>query len=214
MLRGFHIRPYRNSDGGSGGGAEAEPQGEADKPTRVELSPEQQELFNRKFAQAKRAEQASARQALLAELGVSDPEEVKRILAEKKEREEGEKSEVEKLAARLAETEKKRDAALAQAQRAILLSNIQAHATTLNFHDPKDAALHLDLSTFQVDLESAAVEGVEDALKALAKSKPYLVKTATQTAPDINAGARGNGKTPIATDEDRKRAEERYRLTF
>lgn len=52
------------------------------------------------------------------------------------------------------------------------------------------------------------------AAKAWADFLPALAPKAAQQAPDINAGARGNGTAPTITDEERRAAQRRYGATF
>lgn len=67
------------------------------------------------------------------------------------------------------------------------------------------------------DLETSDrgdIVGLNDAIKALQKAKPYLFHQAsTAGPPDINAGARGKIASGI-TEDERKKAADRYRHTF
>lgn len=111
--------------------------------------------------------------------------------------------EAEKLKKQLADTEEK-------SRKRIIKAAVMLEASKLGFHDPADAFALADLSDIEFDEEKDDVSGVEDALKELAKKKPHLIKTAesnsekpSQKKPDINAGAKGNGKSgELAIDED------------
>lgn len=81
----------------------------------------------------------------------------------------------------------------------------------------------LDIQTKEKDGKPVVVvvkDGTETPLADYATSAwadflPALKQApATQGAPDINAGARGNGNTPLITEEDRRRVEAHYRHTF
>lgn len=52
------------------------------------------------------------------------------------------------------------------------------------------------------------------ATSAWADFLPALKQQPAAGAPDINAGARGNGNTPLITDDERRRADAHYRHTF
>ena len=99
-------------------------------------------------------------------------------------------------------------AIVAQANQRLINSALIAEATALNFHKPEDAPRFVDMAGLSVD-ESGNVTGAKDAIKALAKERAYLVKTAT--APDINGGSRTASKQTEAAArvEDVKR---RFRL--
>ncbi len=123
-------------------------------------------------------------------------------------RKEAELSETEKAAKRIAEAEK-RAADMEKLYRdGLTLSAVTLAATRMNFYDPEDAYRLADLAGVTIN-DNGAVDGVDAALKALAKAKPHLVKQ-TQAA-DLNAQAGGRQVAP-AIDElvQRKRASGDY----
>lgn len=94
----------------------------------------------------------------------------------------------------------------------VLRTEIVAEATRQGFNDPDDAYGLLDLSKLAV--KDGKVDGVEDALKALAKAKSYLLQARGSLGPthpgrsardtgetDVQRRARlfGPGETPIGT---------------
>ena len=96
-------------------------------------------------------------------------------------------------------------AIVAQANQRLINSALIAEATALSFHKPEDAPRFVDMAGLSVD-DSGNVTGAKDAIKALAKERVYLVKTAT--APDINGGSNNSDKKP---DPGQKLAELRQR---
>ena len=92
-------------------------------------------------------------------------------------------TELEKVQAALKASEDAREAIGRDARKALISHAVHLEAVTANFHKPEDAMAFLDVAGFDVD-DEGKVEGVADALKALAKERPYLVKPATTADPD------------------------------
>lgn len=116
----------------------------------------------------------------------------------------------EQLRAQLAQVE-------AELRRAKLKDAVQEAAQKLQVGFA-DGALNdaLALGVFaDVDVNDRGdVIGVNEAIKALQKSRPYLFRSAAASgAPNINAGARSASPTGL-NDEERKQARDRYRQTF
>jgi len=88
-----------------------------------------------------------------------------------------------------------------QLQERIIRQTVRSEAATMGFIDPDDAYLMADLSGVSIDEDTDEVDGVEKALKALAKAKPHLVKA--EGAPDgqlgtpPRGGKRGRTKTEV-----------------
>ena len=74
-----------------------------------------------------------------------------------------------------AEVQQQIDTALAAANDRLIGAEIRAQATVLGFLDADDALQLLDRSGVKVD-DKGNVTGVKEALEALAKAKPHLVK--------------------------------------
>jgi hypothetical protein len=111
--------------------------------------------------------------------------------------------------AKLEKAERLRAAAEAAGYKPSVLERL-ASDLTIEVRPVKDSA----------PLVVVVADGQETALADYAKQNwgdflPALeMKASSSLAPDINAGARGNGQTPLITDDDRKRADAHYRHTF
>jgi hypothetical protein len=118
-------------------------------------------------------------------------------------------SELEQLKVKLAEQEKARLVAESRANEALIRHAVEMAAVGLKFHNPEIAYHLLDLAEVSIG-EDGKVAGVEDALKKLIKSNPYLVGNGTAAAPDTDASRRGTSTSdPKAQAEDIRR---RYRI--
>jgi len=124
---------------------------------------------------------------------------------------EAEKSELEKLADKLAEEQKARMEAENLATERLIRAEIQSQAASLGFVSPAHAWALLDLADINVDAEGK-VAGVVEALEALAKEHPYLLGKVS--APDIDArkGA-GQRTSPVRLSPDEARAAEELNMT-
>ncbi len=118
--------------------------------------------------------------------------------AERK-RQEAELSEMEKLRKRLDESAAEREHLSTALNETRIRHAIEMTAAQMRFHDPADAYALSDLSGVEID-EDGKVSGVDDALKALAKSKPHLIRSAEPTA-NLNAQNRTNGAAAISDDD-------------
>ena len=107
-----------------------------------------------------------------------------------------EMTEVEKLQAELKRERDARAAEQLDARKAALSHAVTLQAQTLNFHDPADA-----LAFLPADI---VVDGVDDALKELARARPYLIKGSA--TPDIDAGKRSTAK-PNKAEQVRQAAD-------
>lgn len=119
--------------------------------------------------------------------------------AEKK-RKESELSELQKAQTKQAELEKQ-IAQQAEALKSTRLRHaVEIAAARANFQDPEDAYRLADLSEVEVS-EDGKVTGVDKALEALAKKRPYLIKTTKAPETDAEAGGKkkpGSDETAIA----------------
>ena len=114
--------------------------------------------------------------------------------AKEREREEAELSEMDKMQKRLDEITAEKEQALKNAQTVQIKAAIIAKASALNFNDPYDAYALVDQSQFEIDDDG--VRGVDEALKELAESKPYMIKKAKSNAGPTNPGdGAGQGET-------------------
>ncbi len=100
-------------------------------------------------------------------------------------RKRAEMTELERLKADLEAERQARTKAEKQRQRQIARTQVIAAAARLGFNDPEDAIRMLDQSTLEVD-DAGNIDGLDDALSALVKSKPYLIKSTTGTISPTN----------------------------
>jgi hypothetical protein len=100
-------------------------------------------------------------------------------------RKRAEMTELERLKADLEAERQARTKAEEQRQRQIARTQVIAAAARLGFNDPEDAIRMLDQSTLEVD-DAGNIDGLDDALSALVKSKPYLIKSTTGTISPTN----------------------------
>jgi hypothetical protein len=107
------------------------------------------------------------------------------------ERQQAQLSAEERLKQQLAEAQAQAQAVTAAANERLVRAAVLAEASKLAFVDPSDAWRMLDRDGLAVG-DDGEVTGAAEALKALAKAKPYLVKAATAAAPSID-GDRGRG---------------------
>ena len=113
-----------------------------------------------------------------------------KLEAAEKKRQQSEMDEVERLKTERDELASRLQALEQEREELILRSAVEREASKLGFHDPADAFGLADLADVQVD--GGEVDGVEKALKALAKARPYLLRTVEK--PDIDSGKKGGGK--------------------
>jgi len=135
---------------------------------------------------------------------------IEEIEAAEAKRKQAELSELDQLKAKLAEQEKARLEAEGKASEALIRHAVEMAAATMKFHNPEIAYHLLDLAEVSIG-EDGKVAGVEDALKKLIKSNPYLVDNGAAAAVETDAGKRGSGKPDAKAREEEIR--KRYRIT-
>jgi hypothetical protein len=123
--------------------------------------------------------------------------ELAELKAEREQRATAELSETERLKKQLADALARETAAASRLQAELVKSAAQSAALALQTPFASADALSdaVALGAF-ASLEigdDGKVTGINDAIKALHKQRPYLFGKANQDAPDINAGARGAG---------------------
>lgn len=129
----------------------------------------------------------------LTDLFGEDPEKVAQALKEQKDKE---KSETDKLREQATQAEAKAKAAEERAKTALIEAAFVVAAKEANIVDPEDALKLADLGQVQVD-DQGTVKGVKEAIEALTKAKPYLVKQGSGQvgSPSTPAGGGGNNPT-------------------
>ena len=110
----------------------------------------------------------------------ADYDDLKAKASKLDELEEAQKSELEKAQERADKAEALAKAAEERAQAIALRSAIVAAASRLDFVDPEDAFALLDKSALSTT-DEGKLEGVDEALKALAEAKPHLLKQDDQS---------------------------------
>jgi hypothetical protein len=81
----------------------------------------------------------------------------------------------------------------------VITAELKSEAVRLGFTDPTDAIKLIDRS--QLDVKDGEVTNADTLLKALAKAKPYLLKTAEPSPP---GGRNPHGGGEQAQDKERK----------
>lgn len=128
---------------------------------------------------------------------------------QEEERQQAEMTELEKAQKKLADLERERETAAETYADNLIRMEIRVQAATMGFASPDDA-YHLVNKTEIALNEDGGVDGVEEALKALKKAKPYLLSGQAGTlAPNVDAGA---GSPPsrggeVLTAEEKRIAE-------
>ena len=129
--------------------------------------------------------------------------ELEALRAEKTAKEEAEKTEAQKLTDAKTKAEAERDAANARVQDFALRNAVTIQASKLQFTDPGDALAFLDKSALTIK-EDGSVEGLEAALQALAKAKPYLLTTATRGLAGVQPGHGSQSDRSTETPDQRR----------
>jgi hypothetical protein len=129
-----------------------------------------------------RLERATAKTTsdLMAQLGIENIDEAKQAIEDAAKAKQAQMTELEKIQAQIADAESRAVQAeeaqakiQAQANEALLKAAVMTKAT--NFNDPMDAWAFVDRSKIKVN-DSGAYDGIDEALKEVAETKPYLVK--------------------------------------
>lgn len=151
-----------------------------------------QDELNRMFAD--RAKQAE--KALLNKLGFDSPDDAERLLSQVREKEQAEKSELQK-AKELAEEKEKQLQALMNRQKDLMVQNgVTSVASKLGIIDPDAAYRLLDKSSIEFDDDGQATN-VEALLVSMLKDRPYLTGK--------SASAMNPGKTRKFSKEEIER---------
>ncbi|MBO0962014.1 phage scaffolding protein [Neobacillus sp. MM2021_6] len=182
MLNGTSYQPILAPDGGGGGTPPPNP--EPPKPADKTFTQEELDkiVADRLAREKKKYADYDEKAKKLDELEKAEEERKKQAMSEA-ERLKAEKEEADKKAIEAAEQAKKAQDA---ANQRILNTEIKSIARSLSANDPADVLALLDKSSVEID-NDGNVKGVEEAVKALKESKPWMFK-----AP-IGADAGGGG---------------------
>ena len=131
-------------------------------------------------------------------LGFESAEAMRAALKALREREEAEKSELERLREAAQKAEAERQAALAAANERLIRAEVKAVAADLGIVDPDAAYALMDRSGVTVD-DDGQVQGVKAALEALVKAKSYLVRqdAASRSGADFAGGSGDSRKADM-----------------
>jgi hypothetical protein len=102
-----------------------------------------------------------------------------------------EMSELDKTKAEKVAAEDKALKAQQELQTERVKSAVLAVAVKMSFIDPQDAYTLIDIATLETS-DDGKLTGVDEALKALVKAKPYLVGEPNTAHINLNAGERGS----------------------
>lgn len=128
--------------------------------------------------------------------------------AAEQKRKDAELSEVERLQAQVDAAKSSAEAATAAANERLMRASVLAEASKLEFLDPSDAWRMVDRDGLSIG-DDGEVTGAVDALKALVKAKPYLIRQ--KQSHDINGDrGRGDGKQPDKAAEKGEQLRQRF----
>jgi DNA repair exonuclease SbcCD ATPase subunit len=184
---------YEADTSGAGEGTSTTSEGDAMSPEQL-----QAELERTRAALKTANKEAAERRKKLEEIESSEAK-----------RKESELSEVQRAAKRAEEAEKSLQQTKERYRVNAIRNEIKLYAQNAGFVDTNDAIALVDMSGVDFDETSDKVTGAKEAIDALAKAKPHLLKQPEKTlAPNINSS--GGGPRPPITNEQ---LVERKRLT-
>lgn len=114
------------------------------------------------------------------------------------ERRDAELSETERLKKQLADAKAAQEQLVAKMAETQVRAAVERAAAQMRFYDPADAYALADLSAVTTG-EDGKIDGVDKALKDLAKAKPHLVRT--EQPANLNANNRTNGAAALSDDQ-------------
>lgn len=182
-----------------------------------------QDALDKQFAERAERGKETGRKELLAELGISDPEEAKKLLKIAKEADDAKKSEQEKLQAQIADVTKQAEQAKAEADKIKQDSlkrvqdseiKIAASAPVMDkdgktvtrpaFRPEALADVLVLLNREGITEKDGSFEGIDKALAELAKAKPYLLAEKVEAKPKNGNPQGPQGKKQASGDGERK----------
>lgn len=175
---------YEADAGGAGEGTSTTSEGGAMSPEQL-----QAELERTRAALKTANKEAADRRKKLEEIESNEAK-----------RKESELTEVQKAAKRAEEAEASLKQTKDRYRTNAIRNEIKLYAQNAGFVDTNDAIALADMSGVDFDEASDKVTGAKEAIDALAKAKPHLLKTAERPlAPNINST--GSGAKPPVTNE-------------
>lgn len=197
--------PLLDADDGAGSGGaaattDADSGGQQEDGGSQQPKPQPYAVFpdEKSFMARLKREARSLLESEAKSLGFESAEAMRAALKALREREEAEKSELERLREAAQKAEAERQAALAAANERLIRAEVKAVAADLGIVDPDAAYALMDRSGVTVD-DDGQVQGVKAALEALAKSKPYLVRqdAASRSGADFAGGSGDSRKADM-----------------
>jgi len=144
-------------------------------------------------------------EGILKELGFENQAALKKAVEAVKAAEEASKTEGERQAERLAQLQKERDEALANATKRLIRAECQRLAQDLGFAHPELAHRLVDGLDAMKLSDDEQVEGLEEALKTLSEKYPDLLKPKIPAAPSIAATKPASQTQQGETDAERRK---------
>lgn len=196
-------RPYLDADNGGGGGdgnpettdtdanAGGEPGGSSgDTEQPFATFKDEKSFMARVNRDARKQLEAKAK-----DLGFDSVADMEAAIKAAKEQADNEKSELEKAREAAQKAESDRQAALARANDRLIRAEVKSIAADLNIVDGDAAYALMSRGEVEVD-DDGNVSGVKEALEALVKTKPYLVKAGDSAS---RSGGEFNGNDTSKT---------------
>jgi len=175
---------YEADASGTGGGEQQNSEGGAMSPEQL-----QAELERTRAALKTANKEAAERRKKLEEVEANEAK-----------RKESELTEVQRAAKRAEEAEASLKQTKDRYRQNAIRNEIKLYAQNAGFVDTNDAIALADMSGVDFDEASDKVSGAKEAIDALAKAKPHLLKTPERpAAPNINST--GGGPRPPITSE-------------
>lgn len=220
LLRPFGLYFDADSSGGSGGGTDVIPDGDNKPKSKTFTQEELDAMFAQRATQAK----TSALSELFKELGVENANSLKAVIKAAKDADDAQKTQLQKAQDKAATAEKAladqktaQDAALAELEKRILNTEIKVTAgSEVTDKDgkvtrPRARADALDVVLLSIERKDIvkkdeAYTGIEEALDALYKAKPFLFEAEqaqTFKGSPTDTKSRKPNKPKINEDEER-----------
>ena len=177
------------------------------KPTESTGKQLTQDEVNTLIGTVRKETRTKAENDLLKELGVETKEDITNLIKAADDAKREQMSELERLTAdlttantQLSEAQKRQTDLEADATDNRIRAAVVSQAAG-KFHNADAAYALLDMSKLNINEDTGAVEGVDEALKQLAEAHPYLIKKRGQQTSVTNPDA---GNKAERTDADRK----------
>lgn len=184
---------------------DANPSGEpGDKGGKPETTTLTQSQVNALVGKARGEAREKALADLLADLGVAKVDELKTVVTQHKKAVEAQMSELEKAQQTLATLQADNANLSTRLADVQLRHAIESEANRQQFQDAADAYSLIDVAALTLG-DDGTVKGAKEALEALAKAKPYLLKATEKPGAPLGTPARRTttqpNSKPAASDD-------------